>query len=196
VAVFSYPEMKLEKVIKDNRMSFIGRYFRDGLAQDEKGDVYAFSSAVATGGGKITSTKPSAVLKIAAGKTEFDQSYYLNFEALSGGKNITNWIYAGQGKFVVQMTSKEEKGGYNDGIRIGILDVYAKTYKDVSGMPDLDKIKEVTYNNYSAKDGSAYIGVAMKDAVSYVYKINANTATAAQGLRVEGGSITAVTKVD
>lgn len=195
VAVYSYPEMKLDKVIKDDRMSYIGRYFRDGLALDEQGDVYAFSSAVAAKDGAITSKKPSAILRIKSGASEFDKGYYFDIEAVSAGKNITNWIYVGQGKFVVQMTTKAEKGSYKDGKHIGIVDVYNKSFKDVTGMPDLDKIKAVTYNNYSAKDGNAYIGVALTDAVSYVYKVNAKTATATQGLRVEGGSITAVTRV-
>lgn len=196
IAVYSYPDMSLETVIKDDRISYIGRYFRDGLAVDEKGDVYAFSSSVATGDKKLNSTKPSAIVRVPAGTTAFDD-YYFDIEAVSNGKNITNWIYVGQGKFVVQMTTPSEKGtGYTDGKHIGIVDVYNKTFKDVTGMPELSKIKAVTYNNYTAKDGVAYIGVATTDAVSYVYKVDASTATATQGLRVEGGSITAVTKVE
>ncbi len=196
IAVYSYPDMTLEKVITDDRTSFIGRYFRDGLAVDEKGDVYAFSSSVATGNKVLNSSKPSAITRIANGATEFDKSYYFNIEAVSNGKNISNWTYVGQGKFVVQMTTKEEKGNYTDGKHIGIVDVYNKTYKDVTGMPDLETIKAVTYNNYSPKDGTAYIGIATTDAVSYVYKIDASTATATKGIRVEGGSITAVSKVE
>src|SRR5690606_32756568 len=74
IAVFSYPEMKLEKVIQDNRTSFIGRYFTDGLMKVENGDVYAFSSSVATkdAKGEFNSTKPSAITRIKAGTTAFD----------------------------------------------------------------------------------------------------------------------------
>lgn len=196
IAVYSYPDMTFEKVITDDRTSFIGRYFRDGLAVDEKGDVYAFSSSVATGNKVLNSTKPSAITRINAGTTEFDKDYYFDIEAVSNGKNITNWIYVGQGKFVVQMTTKEEKGGYTDGKHLGIVDVYNKTFKDVTGMPAISTIKAVTYNNYTPKNGIAYIGIATTEAISYVYKIDAATATATQGLRVEGGSITAVNRVD
>ncbi|TDS15773.1 DUF4374 domain-containing protein [Sphingobacterium paludis] len=196
IAVYSYPDMTFEKVISDDRTSFIGRYFRDGLAIDEKGDVYAFSSSVATANGTLNSTKPSAITRVSAGTTEFDKSYYFDIEAVSNGKNITNWIYVGQGKFVVQMTTKEEKGNYTDGKHIGIVDVYNKTFKDVTGMPDISTIKAVTYNNYTPKNGVAYIGIATTEAVSFVYKIDASTATATQGLRVEGGSITAVSRVN
>src|SRR5690606_36998949 len=63
IAVFSYPSMELEKVIKDDRASYIGRYFTNGLIVDEKGDVYAFSPAVATNNSSPTSTTPSAISK-------------------------------------------------------------------------------------------------------------------------------------
>ncbi|MFD1768600.1 DUF4374 domain-containing protein [Sphingobacterium suaedae] len=195
IAVFSYPDMTFEKVIQDDRTSFIGRYFVDGLSVDEKGDVYAFSSSIAAEKGAFTSSKPSAITRIASGTTEFDD-YYFDIEAVSNGKNITNWIYVGGGKFVVQVTTKDEKGAYAAGKHLGIVDVYNKTFKDVTGLPEISNIKAITTNNYSAKNGVAYIGIATTDAVSYVYKVDAAAATATQGLRVEGGSITAVTKVE
>src|SRR5690606_265865 len=48
VAVFSYPDMKLEKVFTDERTSYIGQYFINGLGKVENGDIYAFSAANAT----------------------------------------------------------------------------------------------------------------------------------------------------
>ncbi|RZL13066.1 MAG: DUF4374 domain-containing protein, partial [Hymenobacter sp.] len=144
IAVYNYADMKVEKVIKDNRTSFIGRYFTDGLSVTENGDVYAFSSAVATASGTsstgtatstLSSTKPSAITRIKSGTTEFDQSYYLNFESISGGMNITNWLYLGNNLYLVNATAKAEKGAYAVGKTIGILDVNAKTFKAVTGLP-------------------------------------------------------------
>ena len=198
IAVYSYPDMQLEKVIKDNRTSFIGRYFVDGLGVVENGDVYAFSASVAVTDGKISSTKPSAVVKIPAGTTEFDQSYFFNIEQTSGGYNITNWFYVGQNKFIVLVNSKAEKGQYSTGKRLAIINVVDKSFKLVSGMPAVDDINSLTsMNNYSPKDGRyGYIGVNLKSGVGYVYKIDANSATATQGLRVDGGTITAVHHLD
>lgn len=193
IAVFNYADMKVDKVIKDNRTSFIGRYFRPGLAVTENSDVYAFSSAVATDGTNISTTKPSAITRIKAGTTEFDQSYYFNFETASGGMNITNWLYLGNNLFVVNATTKAQKGAYTDGTNIGIVNVADKTFKAVTGFPATADINNVTYNNYTPKDGkTAYIGVNLKDGTSYVYKIDASAATATRGLKVEGGGITAV----
>ena len=193
IAVFDYPSMELNKVIKDNRTSFIGRYFLSGLEVDELGDTYAFSGSVATSNGAMTSTLPSAFTRIKAGQLEFDQSYYFNVEELADGYYITAKTYAGNGKFIVTMN--KEKGAYTTGNRFGVADVYDKTFTWVTGAPSESEIVSVTINNYSAKNGLAYIGITTETG-SWVYEFNANTATAKQGLKVEGGVITAISKLD
>jgi hypothetical protein len=201
IAVFSYPDMKYEKTIKDTRTSFIGRYFTDGLGLVENGDVYAFSSSVATDDDpatvavdtKLTSTKPSAITRIKSGTTEFDQSYYFNFEEVSKGYVITNWLYIGQDKFVANIEPKETKGPYVTGKVLAIVDVASKSVTPVTGFADPKTISSITTTNYSPKDGkTAYIGVNLTDATTFVYKIDGSNATAKKGLKVEGGVITAI----
>ena len=199
IAVYSYPEMKLEKIIEDDRTSFIGRYFVDGLGVVENGDIYAFSAAVATDGTKVdnlikfTSTKPSAITRIKAGTTEFDKSYFLNFEELSGGNNITTWFYVGNDNFIVFSTNKQEKGMYTTGKRVGIVNVTNKSYNEVKGLPAVSEIRSLTErSNYSTKNGEGYIGVNLTSGIGYIYKIDAKSAKATQGLKVEGGVITAI----
>jgi hypothetical protein len=197
IAVYSYPGMQLEKVIKDSRTSFIGRYFTDGLAVVENGDTYAFSSSVATSNGTIlNSTKPSAITRLKSGVTEFDQTYYFDFEAASAGHVITNWTYVGANNFVAQVTPKAEKGPYVDGKILAIVNVVDKSFRLVSGMPAAKDITSITDNNYSPKDGkTAYFGVNLTNGSSYVYKIDASTGAAAQGLKVEGGLLTAIQNI-
>lgn len=193
IAVYSYPQMQLEKVIKDDRTSFIGRYMTNGLAVVENGDVYAFSSSVATTKNVLSSTKPSAITRITAGTTEFDRSYFYDFEAISGGYVITDWLYIGNHNFVVNATLKAQRGAYSTGKTIAIVSVKDKTFKQVTGLPSEANIESITTNNYTPKDGKlAYIGVNMKGAANYVYKIDATTQIATQGLKVEGGVITAI----
>lgn len=201
IAVFSYPEMKYEKTIRDTRTSFIGRYFTDGLGLVENGDCYAFSSSVAADDdpattavdAKMTSTKPSAITRIKANTTEFDQSYFFNFEEASNGYVITNWLNIGQNKFIANIEPKATKGQYVVGKRLAIVDVVAKTVKAVTGFPEVAQISSVTTTNYSPKDGkTGYIGVNLVSGSTYVYKIDAVTATATQGIKVEGGVITAI----
>lgn len=202
VAVFSYPDMKLEKVFTDERTSYIGQYFINGLGKVENGDIYAFSAANATskvdGETKITTTNPAAILRIPAGATEFDKDYFFNVQQVSGGYNIVNWTYVGQNNFVVSSKKKQSDGSYSAEITIAAVNVKDKTYKVISGLPDAKDIKFFTQrNNYSLNDGkTAYIGVNLTSGESYVYKIDAATATATRGLKVEGGTITAIEHLD
>ncbi|WP_276089088.1 DUF4374 domain-containing protein [Pedobacter sp. JY14-1] len=193
IAVYSYPGMQLEKVIKDTRTSFIGRYFTDGLGVVENSDVYAFSSSVAVNSGVLTSTKPSAITRIKAGTTEFDLSYFLNFEEVSNGHVITNWLYIGGNKFIAHMEPKATRGAYKAGIRLAILNVVDRTVNAVTGFADPATISSITTNNYTPKDGRyGYVGVNLTDGTTWVYKIDASNATATKGLKVEGGKITAI----
>lgn len=194
VAVLSYPDLKVEKVIKDNRTSFIGRYFTDGLAVDEQGDTYAFSSGVATNSNKLTSTKPSAITRIKSGTTEFDKTYLFNVEQASGGYNLNTQLYVGQGNFVLTMTSAAEKGAYNVGKRLAVVNVYNQTFKWVDGLPAVAEISQIAgRNNYSPKDGkTGFIGLTLTDGASYIYQVDASTAKATRGLKVDGGTIQAI----
>lgn len=197
IAVFNYADMRLEKVIEDTRTSFIGRYFMDGLSVAENGDIYAFSPSAATTGGTISSTKASAITRIKAGTTEFDQSYYFDVEAASGGKTITSWLYLGNNNYVVHSQLRTARTSFPSGLYVGIVNVVDKTYRAVSGLPDVASIRSLTTNNYSPKDGiTGYIGVNLTDGKSYVYKIDAGTQMATRGLTVEGGALTAIQHLD
>lgn len=194
IAIYSYPDMKLEKVIKDDRISFIGRYFIDALEVTGNGEAYAFSSAVASDGTNLNSTKPSAVVKINTATGEFDKSYFFDFEQISGGLNITTWLYVGNHNFIVYSNEKSDKDAYGTGNILGVINVANKTYKKITGLPVASEISSYTMrNNYTPKDGrTGYIGVNLASGVSYIYKIDATTATASRGLKVEGGTITAI----
>lgn len=197
IAVFNYEDMSLDKIIEDDRTSFIGSYFLDGLSVAENGDVYAFSPSAATTGGNLSSTKPSAITRIKAGTTEFDESYFFDVETNSGGKNITAWLYVGNNNYVVLSQLKSERTSFPKGKHVGIVNVIDKTYKPVSGMPSVENIESITTNNYSPMDGrTGYIGVNLKDGSSYVYKIDAANSTATQGLKTEGGRVTAIEHLD
>lgn len=196
IAVFNYSDMKFEKLIKDDRTSFIGSYFRDGLSVVENGDVYAFSPSAATTAGKLSSTKPSAITRIKSGTTEFD-SYYFDVEAASGGKNITSWLYVGNNNYIVHSQAKSERTSFPAGLQVGIVNVVDKTYKTVTGLPAVADIASLTTNNYTPKDGrTGYVGVNLKDGSGYVYKIDISSQTATRGLKIEGGTLTAIQHLD
>lgn len=193
IAVFNYPDMTLNKVIRDNRTSFIGAYFTDGLEVDEKGDVYAYSSPQATTNGKITSTRPCAFMRINSGTTEYDPDYFFNITEKSGRSYIGYKLYLGNGVFLLGMTNPDNPAsGKID--RFAVANVYEQHFTWVTGTPDPAKITDVSYlNSYSPKDGNTgYVGITTSDGKSAVYKFDAKAATASRGLEVEGGTITAI----
>ncbi|WP_449440654.1 DUF4374 domain-containing protein [Pedobacter steynii] len=128
-----------------------------------------------------------------AGATEFDQSYFMNFEQASNGNVITNWLYIGGNKFIAHVEPKATRGAYKAGIRLAIVNVADKTVTPVTGLPEVSTIVGLTTNNYTPKDGRyGYFGVNLLDGSTWVYKVDANTATATKGLEVKGGKITAI----
>ncbi|MCW9705441.1 DUF4374 domain-containing protein [Fodinibius salsisoli] len=212
VAVYSYPEMALQTVIKDDRTSFIGRYFTKGLSVDENGDVYAFSSAIATDdNGQMISTKPSAITRINGGAMEFDQSYFFNIQEASDGFYLTDHVYAGDGNVLLMMRDADEKAPYTTGHNFAIVNVHNQTFTWVNGLPDASSILNVTsMNNYVSEDGSTvYTGITIGNTIeneegeketvfegSYVYAIDIASATATRGLEVKGGAITSINKLE
>lgn len=195
VAVYSYPSMSLEKVIEDDRTSFLGRYFNSGLEVTDNGEVYGFSSSVATLNDEFTSSKPSAITKINPSTMEFDESYFFNLEEASNGYYIASQHYASNGKFVVMMRSKEDKGAYSSGNKLAVVDVYAKSFTWITGLPNANEISSITSTNYTSEDGSTvHVGVNTESG-NYVYNINIANASANRGLKVEAGNITAISKL-
>ncbi|MBX3252818.1 MAG: DUF4374 domain-containing protein [Chitinophagaceae bacterium] len=196
IAVFSYPEMQLEKIIRDNRTSSIGLYFQNGLTVVENGDTYAFSPSNTVGQSEGTqffnSTKPSSVTRIKAGTTEFDQTYLFDVEAVSGGAYIAGWIYVGNNTVVAALNSKDKKSQWQGADRFAIINLESKSFKWVTGIPDAATIADFSMTNYSPGNGIAYLGITTTDNTSAVYKVDAGTATATRGLQVNGGIITAI----
>ncbi|WP_434037520.1 DUF4374 domain-containing protein [Formosa sp. 4Alg 33] len=196
IAVFSYPEMAYEKTIHDDRTSFIGRYFTSGLAVDELGDTYALSSSIATFNGDFVSTKPSAITRIKSGATEFD-TFYFNIEEATGGKYATTQMYLGNGKLLLNLEDVANRGAYTTGKEYAIVDLYSETLTMVTGTPNVEDIVVVTSRStYISEDKTtAYVGITTNTG-SFVYNIDVATATATQGLEVEGGVITAINRLN
>jgi hypothetical protein len=196
IAVFSYPDMQLEKVIRDNRTSSIGLYFQNGLAVVENGDTYAFSPSNTVGKSGTTqffnSSKPSSITRIKSGTTEFDQTYLFDVEAVSGGAYVAGWVYAGNGNVVAALNSKDKKSQWQAADRLAIINLENKTFKWVTGTPDAGTIANFSMTNYSPKNGTAYLGITTTDSKSAVYKVDASTAMATRGVEVSGGIITAI----
>lgn len=193
IAVFSYPDMKLEKVIKDDRTGGIGAYFTDCIEVDENGDVYVIGTSLGTSNGSASSsTKPVAFMKIKKGTTEYDKSYFLNITQASGGAYVFRKLYVGKGNFILMMSDTHNTYANNPN-KFAVVNVYDGSFRWITGLPEqIIHISEYS-SNYSPLDGkTGYIGVTAnvnEELVSRVYKFDAATATATPGLTVEGQNI-------
>jgi hypothetical protein len=192
VAVFSYPDLKLERVIRDDRTSFLGAYFTNGLVQIESGDLYGFSGSSATSNGTPSSTKPSAVVRIKKDATEFDKNYLFNLETASGGHRFASQTHFGNGKFLLEMYA--EKGKTSGATRFAVVDVTAQTFAWVTGTPEGITATSDLCNLVEGDGKTIYVGITSGDG-SYIYSFDANTAKATRGLKVEGGKITGIAKL-
>ena len=192
--------MELQQVIEDDRTSHIGRYFTKGLSVDENDDVYAFSSATAQTNGEFTSPHPSAITRINDGETAFDESYFFNINEASGGYYLTDHVYASNGNVLLMMQDVDDKSPYDTGRRLAVVNVYDQSFTWVDGLPDVKDITSVSnggnsVGHVSEDGGTVYVGLSTEES-SHVYAIDMETATATQGLQVEGGVITSIERLE
>ncbi|RAI97562.1 uncharacterized protein DUF4374 [Chitinophaga skermanii] len=194
IAVFSYPGLQYERTIKDNRTSYIGYYFaQNGLKVTENGDIYAFSGAVQNGAGVKPSTKPSAIVRIKSGASDFDKSYFFNVQEKAGGRHLKAETYFGNGKFLVSFYV--EPGKTEGFIQWAVVDVINQSLTWVTGAPPSSAILHVSMFN-SVEENGKTIGVGITTAEgTWIYNFEAATAKATRGLKVEAGSVTGLGKL-
>lgn len=186
VAVYSYPEIEFEKYITDTRMGPIGIYgCFNGMISDEEGNFYAYSSA-SYANGFTTQSKPSAILRLNNGETEFDENYFFNIEEATGGK-INFFEYVGDGKAIANIVMDDSQlwGSYNAGNEIHklvILDLVTQTSTDVSGVP----MHGGFYGSpWYVENGKVYMSIVTSDD-AHVYEIDVASATGSRGAEIEG----------
>jgi len=106
-------------------------------------------------------------------------------------------MYLGNGNLLLNLQNVSEKGAYTTGKEFAIMNVYSNTLTMVTGTPDVEDILNVPFRgNYVSETGDkAYVGITTSTG-SFVYVIDVASATATQGLEVQGGVITAINKLE
>ncbi len=204
VAVYSYPSMTLEKIIKDSRTGGIGAYYTSGIEVDEKGDVYTLGTKLNVNlsnpfsESSYSTATPVAFTKIKNGTTEHDLSYFFDITSASGGEYVYKKLYMGKGNFLLTMVPKPYVYAtvfyapiMFGGIKFAIANVYDKTFKWVTGAPGPSNITSTSeYSaSYSPLDGTGYVPIYYKEggvSKSSVFKFDAATATATPTLTTDG----------
>ncbi len=209
IAVLKYPEFELEKLIEDDRTSSIGTNGPStGIEQTENGDIYSYSSSSLTSG-ISGATKPSGVLRIKNGETDFDTTYFFDVENAANGGKIYWMDYIDNGKALARVVLDDTLGQWvafreqGEQLKLVVLDLINKTVTDVQGIPP-------HANRYSSptfvEDGKAYISARTgellnesstntADGETYVYIVDPATATATKGAKINGYALKGIFKV-
>jgi hypothetical protein len=196
VAVYSYPELKLQKVIKDTRTGPSGAFnTMSGLFKTENGDLYAVSNSTLSLS-YSQSTKPAGILKIAAGKSEFDQNYFFNTDAAANGGKIAHAIYIGNGKLFAAITTgtpKIEDRWSDTNLKLAIVDLNAKTITLVANAP---LYKGDGGRSFAAllDDGKVYSAITTNGVLN-IYQTDIATATAVKGATIEGSFLGGIARL-
>lgn len=200
IAVFSYPGLEFEKIITDDRASNIGRYYTlNALETDEVGNIYTFSSSSLACGFSPVPENNSAVLRIKLGETDFDPSYHIDFETLSGGYKINDMYYVADGKAVVRVLKEDETSAdylwatyspYSETpiLETGILDLNNQTFTLLSNVP---KAGGGWNSAVMVEDTKLYLGVS-NSSYAGIYVIDVTNGTAAEGAQIDGNYAKAI----
>lgn len=187
VAIFSYPELEFQKAIYDNRTSPVGVYGNaTGLLEADNGDLYTFSSS-SLAAGFTKQTRPSGILRIKSGNTEFDPDYFLNIEEATNGGKIVHFSYAGNGKAIARIVTDDSTlwGAFspdNPICELVIIDLEAATVTEVSDVP----AHGAQYATPAlVENGKVYMSISTPTD-AHVYEIDPETATAQKGAAIEG----------
>ncbi|WP_127845782.1 DUF4374 domain-containing protein [Psychroflexus aestuariivivens] len=185
VAVFSYPELEFKKVITDDRVGPIGGFnVKSGLIKDENNNVYAIShSNPANGFSEFT--KPSGILKINSGETEFDADYFFDIEEASGGNNTAHLKYLGNGRAFaeINVASRDQQEMWSDGpLQSAIVDLEAQTVSYIDGIPEHPGLGR---RLIALQDGNFLYTSITEENGLYVYEVNLQTGTAEKGAKIQ-----------
>lgn len=173
------------------------QYYQTIWAADN-GDVYVFSSgygrtAVSSDDlKKVEGQLPSGVMRIKAGETKFDDSYYVNLEEIGKKHALFRCWHISDDYFLLQMYNGglEEmlKGRTADMSQLAIFKGEDKSITPVTGLPtDLAGFGGEPFG----ENGKMYIAVSVTGGdYPAFYKIDAKTGVATKGLTVEADELT------
>jgi hypothetical protein len=194
VAVYSYPDVGAEPdtIITDDRTSNIGvNGATTGMIETENGDLYSFSCGASMAGFSPAATKPSGILRINSGSTEFDQNYFFNIEEATGGGKLFWFDYVGGNKAIGRILTHDNGapwgafGRETFNQKLVIIDLVNQTVTDVANVP-------LHAKRYSSpllvENGHAYVSIETADE-AHVYRIDIENATGTKGAEIKGKTV-------
>ena len=184
VAAFD-ANLNLKRIYRDNRISYSSGRFRSQyysqIGKVDNGDVYVFSGSYET-----TTTHPCGALRIKKDANAFDASYYFNIEEKTNDFHFRKVWHISDDYFLLELYNDLEITVNTAATQYGVVDMSAKTFKWVTGIPAKDKITATGLP--AAYGGKMYFPITAEAADPAIYIIDPATATATKGLSVTGAT--------
>ena len=178
------------------------QYYQTIWAADN-GDLYVFSpgygrTAVSSDElKKVTGTKPSAVMRIKAGATDFDPNYYVNLESIGTKHPLYRCWHISDDYFLLQLytggVDEMLKGKDANVSELAIFRGSDGSIKPVTGLPsDLAGFGGEPFG----ENGKMYMPVSVTGGdYPAFYAIDAQTGIATKGLTVEADGLTTAARL-
>ena len=201
VAIFDDENLNGKKLIKTDKISYAcgrqkSQYYQT-IWETDNGDIYVFSPSYAK-----TMTDPrqqttldAGVVRIKKGTEQFDDSYYYNIEAQSGGRSFLRTWYIASNYFLMLMYDRPltETGFVAN--QLAVFDASTGKLTAVEGLPSPELISGFGYAPY-CENGYAYIAVTTTEGYPAIYKIDPATAAAKRGVEIQVTQITGVGRLN
>lgn len=201
VAIFDDENLNGKKLIKTDKISYAcgrqkSQYYQT-IWEADNGDIYVFSPSYAK-----TMTDPrqqttldAGVVRIKKGTEQFDNSYYYNIEAQSGGRSfLRTWYIAGNYFLMLMYDRPLTETGFVAN-QLAVFDASTGKLTAVEGLPTPELISGFGYAPY-CENGYAYIAVTTTEGYPAIYKIDPATATAKRGVEIQVTQITGVGRLN
>lgn len=218
VAVFNYPVSEGAtpvKTISTSDYSNLGTHGSNtGLVLTDTGDMYGYTNGEISAGFNPASSKPSSIVRIKDGETEFDSTYDFNIEEVTSGGKIFWMQYLSGTKVIARIVERintlvdhdQDGGEVTPEIPLGdALDNVAwEDYYNASGQAYRQKLaiidlaqKEITevtnvpshqmrlVPDTEVIDGQFYVTVTTAEGIS-IYGIDVETGVGVKGATVDG----------
>lgn len=206
VAIYDNEKMENPTLIKTDKISYATGRFRSQYYQTiwaaDNGDIYIFSPSYAKTmeDDRQKTTLPAGVVRVKAGTSEFDDTYYVNLEEQTNGNSFLRVWHIDGDYFLLTMYDVPFGEGFNatttPASRMAVFKGETGKLTYVTGLPSPDKISGFANTPYS-DDGKVHVAVTTNDgAHPAVYSIDPVTAQAVKGLTVEAETITAIGKLE
>lgn len=191
---FADYDLKVSKVIFSTKAGHskagrkAARYSQ--LVKDAEGNLYAF-------GGTATHDEKCVAVKINKGTQEFDESYVLDVNKLTGGYRVRKVFFISGDKFLVELFAEKGKSeNMGETGKFLVANMGAKTLTEVTGLPE--KIAGAYIGWGDSYNGKFYLPVsagtgllrnAEKNLTPTVYVIDPATAKASVFMTLKQSNI-------